>query len=247
MPGGGTLTIAAENIWLSDPRQDSEKRGESLPYLMLSVTDTGVGISREIREKIFAPFFTTKELGKGTGLGLSSSLAIVKSHGGFIDVSSELGKGSAFQVYLPARITAEAPGATPEKSRLPRGNGELVLIVDDEPAIREVCKRTLQAYGYSVVTACDGAEAVELQSRHAASLRAVLIDMTMPLLDGPATIQAIFRRCRSLKFIAASGLLPENHLPRCPEGSVNAFLPKPYTAEALLTTLHDALQGNAAA
>jgi two-component system cell cycle sensor histidine kinase/response regulator CckA len=168
MPNGGTLTICAENLQLTNQTSVLEKAGD---YVRVTVTDTGQGIPPEFLEQIFDPFFTTKEVGKGTGLGLSTVIGIIKDHGGFIKVDSELGKGTTFHVFLPT-IAEEADLATQkekkrkERAALPKGQGELVLIVDDEAFIREVAKTALQNYNYQTMLAGDGLEAISLYQEH---------------------------------------------------------------------------------
>ena len=166
MPAGGILTISVENLTL-----DAQYAGQSLnveaeagPYIFIQVKDSGGGMSSETMERIFDPFFTTKELGKGTGLGLSTTAAIVKSHGGFIRVYSEVGKGTTFKIYLPAQVEPTAAEAE-HAAEMPRGNGELILVVDDEAAVREITQQTLQAFGYRAIVATDGADAVAVFAR----------------------------------------------------------------------------------
>src|SRR2546422_6496534 len=176
------------------------------PYVVIRVSDTGTGMPPGVIDKIFDPFFTTKEVGKGTGLGLSTVLGIVKSHGGFVNVYSEVGKGTRFSVYLPAAETVQ--GAEPAQvEAVPTGQGELVLVVDDEATIREITKATLEAHGYRIVTAADGAEALALYAQHRDQIRLVLTDMMMPVMDGPATIRALRNLDPQIPIIAASGLV----------------------------------------
>ncbi len=243
MPNGGVLTIGAENVLLDSPQANSTDDAKPRPHLMIDVADTGTGIAPEIREKIFDPFFTTKELGKGTGLGLSTSLGIIKSHGGLINVYSEPGIGSVFKVYIPAVLVSQETSLQLEEEKLPRGNGELVLLVDDEAAVRTIAAQTLQTYGYNVITASDGAEAIEMYGRHSKEVAVILMDMMMPVMDGPTTIHALCRRNQNLKVIAASGLSSEAHMAKAPNGAVKAFLAKPYTGETLLQTVHEVLVG----
>ncbi|HEY9295833.1 MAG TPA: PAS domain S-box protein, partial [Phormidium sp.] len=160
MPRGGTLSISAENLVISENDAQLEIDAQPGSYVVLRVSDTGSGISPEILDRIFEPFFTTKDVGKGTGLGLSTVIGIIKSHNGFITVSSKLGKGSEFKVYLPA-VEGEAD-LYDEERELPIGNGELILVVDDEAAIREITESSLTAYNYKVLTAKDGVEAIAL-------------------------------------------------------------------------------------
>jgi PAS domain S-box-containing protein len=242
MPGGGILAISAENITLDD--KDARAHLEAKPglYVCLVITDTGTGISPYVREKMFEPFFTTKEIGKGTGLGLSTTLAIVKSHGGFITLDSEVGNGTTFRIYIPATGTTEGVAATGEESDLPMGNGQLILIIDDEAAIREITRETLQAYGYKVMTASDGAEGVALFAEKKKRIKLVITDIMMPVMDGTAAILALKKIKPDVKIIAASGLATRGQIKTPPDSNVKAFLTKPYTAEKLLTALAAALQ-----
>ena len=167
MPDGGRITIRASNLMVDEHYAAMNIDARVGPYLQIEVEDTGVGMPSDVVDKIFDPFFTTKDLGKGTGLGLSTSLAIVKSHGGFIRVYSEPGRGSIFRIYLPAvadeSLAAEAAVA---EATLPRGRGETILVVDDEAAVRQITKQTLEAFGYRVLLAADGSEAVSTYVQH---------------------------------------------------------------------------------
>jgi CheY-like chemotaxis protein len=211
-------------------------------YVMIAVTDTGTGIPPALLEKIFEPFFTTKDLTKGTGLGLSTVMAIVKSHDGIINVYSEPGKGTTFNVYLPAmEASAEIRAAQSEEASLPRGNGETVLVVDDEASILTITGQTLQAFGYKVLTATDGAAAIAVYAQHRDNIAVVLTDMMMPVMDGPATIHALMRINPGVKVIAASGLTANGSVVRVSGAGVKHFLTKPYTAGTLLKTLRTIL------
>jgi PAS domain S-box-containing protein len=237
MAEGGTLSIDASNELLetSPDMANSVKPGF---YVVIKVTDTGTGIPKEILDKIFEPFFTTKEVGKGTGLGLASVLGIVKSHGGFVQVQTEVGKGTTFLVYLPAMESAPAAHADTEQRQIFTGNGELVLVVDDEASVLSMTKETLENYGYRVVTARDGTEAVAAFSANKAAIKLVLTDMLMPFMDGPATIRVLRKLDPTVKIIAASGLMDQEKV-RDSTGMDNlAFLLKPYTTEKLLAVVH---------
>jgi PAS domain S-box-containing protein len=243
MPNGGALTLSAENLTFDAQYAGSSRNLEAKtgPYVCIHVTDTGTGIPTTRIEKIFDPFFTTKELGKGTGLGLSTSLAILKSHGGFIHVHSELAKGTKFSVYLPAQ-TETAPGASvKQRIEMPRGNGELILIVDDELAVREITQQTLKAFGYQVVLASDGVEGVAVYACRGEEIAVVLTDVMMPIMDGAATIQVLRRMNPSVRIIGTSGLSAANPAAQAASLGIKHFLLKPYTAETLLKTLRQAL------
>jgi CheY-like chemotaxis protein len=232
MPNGGTLTVSAENRQLDEQYVAMNIEAKPGPYLVLNVTDSGTGIPPEIIDKIFEPFYTTKEVGKGTGLGLSTVLAIVKSHQGFVHVYSEPGLGTTFKIYIPAETSPSQPSPQPAlEEALPRGNGEMVLLVDDEEVILTVTGQTLQAFGYRVMKARNGAEAVALYAQHR-TIDVVITDMAMPIMDGPATIYALLQIDPAVKLIAASGLYANGGV------AVKHFIAKPYTAATLLGTLH---------
>jgi signal transduction histidine kinase/CheY-like chemotaxis protein len=241
MPNGGTLTIAAENVHLDEHYAGLNPDAHAGSYVFLQITDTGTGMPPGVIEKIFDPFFTTKEIGKGTGLGLSTSLAIVKSHGGFIRVYSEIGKGTTFKAYFPAQTEPSAQSAEETAAELPRGNGELILIVDDEANVRQITRQTLEAFGYSVIVASDGAEAVATVARQDNEIAVVLTDMMMPVMDGPATIQVLLRLNPKLPIIAASGLSADGRVTQAASLGVKHFLSKPYSADALLQVLRQIL------
>lgn len=235
MPNGGTLTISAENILIDEQYARIDLDAKVGPYIVISIADTGTGIRPEISERIFEPFFTTKKLGQGTGLGLSTAIGIIKSHGGFLKVYSELGRGSQFKVYLPA--TEGVQTQQTEDSNLPKGNGELILVVDDELAIREITKTLLEKYNYQVLTASDGIEAIAIYNQHQERIAIVLMDMMMPSMDGSTTIRALHKINPQLKIIATSGLTSNKKLVEATGVGIESFLPKPYTAKELLETL----------
>ena len=240
MPQGGTLNISAENFYLDEIHAQKNIEAKVGSYIIISISDTGTGISPEIQERIFEPFFTTKEPGKGTGLGLSTALAIVKSHGGFMTVYSEAGKGATFRVYLPA-LKTESKIKEVQKPEFPSGHGELILIAEDETLIREITGSILEKYGYRVLAASHGKEAVESYLKNRDEIKAVLLDMVMPSMDGLESIQALRGIEPEVKIIAVSGLAEKEKLAKIAEAQVQAFLPKPYTAEKLLKTLSEVL------
>lgn len=242
MPEGGSISIKAENAVVDDNYARMHIEAKAGRFVTITVSDTGPGMSSEIQSRIFEPFFTTKEMTKGTGLGLSTALSIVKSHGGFINVYSELHRGSQFSVYLPAIDTAEAAEAGTLPTDLPLGHGELILVVDDEESIREITRGTLETFGYKVLTANDGTEALAIYADKKNEIAAVLTDMVMPFMDGPATIRVLQRMNPNVRIIAASGLGAGQ---RAGEGTlegVSVFLNKPYTAEKLLKSLAQVLR-----
>jgi len=238
MPAGGTLRISAENVVLDESYARMNLEAKPGRFVRLTVADTGAGMTPEVMERIFEPFYTTKEPGKGTGLGLSTALAIVKSHGGFITVQSEPRRGARFEVYLPALEAALLTAEEAPRDELPHGDGELILVVDDEEPIRTIAEQTLETFGYRALTASDGAEAVALFAAHRNEIAAVILDLAMPLMDGRATARALRRLNARVKIILSSGL-GETLIE---QAEAQAFLAKPYTAQALLRTLATTLE-----
>lgn len=239
MPHGGKLSIRAENLVIDEHYARMQLDLKPGFYIRITVSDTGVGISPGIIDRIFEPFFTTKEVGKGTGMGLSTTLGIIKSHEGVLNVSSQVGKGSEFKVYLPAVSTTVLPTAA--QNSLPVGQGELILLVDDEAAIREIMQSSLERYGYHVLTASDGIEAIVLYAQHQTEISLAIVDMMMPTMDGTTTIQALHKMRSDLKIIAVSGLVTSHQLSESTTDNVQAFLPKPFTTQELLIKLHQVL------
>jgi CheY-like chemotaxis protein len=239
MLDGGNLTISAENLWIDENYARMYVDAEVGSYIAISISDTGVGISPEIIDRIFDPFFTTKEVGKGTGLGLSTVMGIVKSHGGFVNVYSEVEKGSRFKIFLPSRQVTESP--PDNNGELLNGNDELILVVDDEVAICEIAKTTLETHNYQVLTASDGIEALALYAQNKKKISAVLIDMMMPGMDGSTTILTLQRINPDVQILAMSGLMLNWTNSQKMSLGIQKFLAKPFTAEALLSNLKSLL------
>ena len=244
MPNGGKLTFTFQNHTVDPVYAGLNPEARPGANVLIQVTDTGTGIRKEIIDRIFDPFFTTKAHGQGTGLGLSTTLGIVKSHGGFINVYSEPGKGTTFKIYLPANANAEqSEQQAVTQNGLPRGHDELVLFVDDEEAITTTIKKILERHGYRALTAANGAEAVSLYAAHAHKIAVVITDMHMPIMDGPATIVALKSMNPHIKIIGSSGLAANGGVAKAANSGVRHFVPKPYTAEKMLRTIRDILDG----
>jgi len=242
MPDGGSIHISVENKIIDEQYSRMNLEAKPGQFVMLSVEDTGCGMPPAILEHIFEPFFTTKEIGKGTGLGLSTVHAIVKSHGGFLNVYSEVGKGTTFKIYLPA--AKESGDAKPKLEKFKEmllGHGELIMVVDDEISIQQIIKQTLETYGYQVITASDGTEAIAHFASRKEDIALVLTDMMMPIMDGPSTIKVLRRMNPNIKIITSSGLSADGKLATSKELGVNAFLMKPYNAQKLLEVVHSVL------
>jgi CheY-like chemotaxis protein len=241
MPESGILSISAENIFIDENYARMNIDAKVGQYVVITVSDTGTGIPSEILDRIFDPFFTTKQPGKGTGLGLSTSLAIVKSHGGFITVYSEVGKGTVFKVYLPVVKATEVQKVEEQQLELLAGHGESILVVDDEAMVREITSSILETNGYGVLTANNGKEAIKVYKQNGEKIKAVLMDMMMPVMDGQACIKALRKVNPDIKIIAVSGLAEKEKLAKVAVTHVKAFLPKPYIAKKLLKTIHEVI------
>jgi two-component system, cell cycle sensor histidine kinase and response regulator CckA len=239
MPNGGTLSIEAFNFLVDTHYARLHLDAKVGPYIAISVSDTGVGIAPEVMDRIFEPFFTTKEFGQGTGLGLSTVHMIVKGHGGFVDVTSSAGQGTQMKVYLPAIHAVEPSPA--DEPKIPLGNGELILVVDDEEPIRETCKISLETYNYRVLTANDGLEAVAVYAEHRHEIQLVVVDMMMPTMDGAMAIRALDHINPEVKVIAMSGLLSSGDVPSPADNRIKAFLPKPLAVTELLKRIREVL------
>ena len=242
MPDGGWVTISAENVSLDETYAKMNIEAKPIRYVALKVEDTGTGMPPGVLEKIFDPFFTTKEPGKGTGLGLSTVRSIIKSHGGFVTVYSEPNKGTSFKVYIPAAEQEGQPKEAGPEEGIAMGERETILVVDDEVSLRDITRQILESYGYKVLTAADGTEAVTKFVEMKADIRLVITDMMMPYMDGAATIRAIRRIDPKAHIIATSGLMTSEYAKEAKGLGVQAFLAKPYTAEKLLHTLREVLE-----
>ncbi|RUR87012.1 PAS domain S-box protein [Chlorogloeopsis fritschii PCC 9212] len=239
MPNGGTLSISAQNFRVDENYARMNLEAKAGNYVLITVSDTGCGIPQELIERIFEPFFTTKEPGKGTGLGLSTAIGIIKNHDGFVSVYSEVGRGSQFKLFLRA-IETSATQET-DDSQTVRGNGELILVVDDETFIRDIAKTSLEEFNYRVLIASDGIEAFSLYAQYKHEISLVLMDIQMPSIDGFQAIRILQQINPSVKIIAISGLTSNHKLLEASGISVQAFLPKPYTIKEFLDTIKGVL------
>jgi two-component system, cell cycle sensor histidine kinase and response regulator CckA len=240
--GGGTLTIETKAVNKADVRA---MQSDILPigdYALLSISDTGTGIAKENLSKIFEPFFTTKEVGKGTGLGLSTVYGIVKQSGGFIFAESEVGQGTRFDVYLPVHAGQVEPQKTLATLEAPPkevwGTGRL-LIVEDEPMVRAVAERALVRQGYTVETACDGEEALEMFAQ-GKTYDLVVSDVVMPNMDGPTMARTLRGQKPDMRILFMSGYA-EEQLRKSINLDKVAFLPKPFSVQQIAEAVRDAL------
>lgn len=239
MPDGGVLTLSASNVFLDEAYARRQLDAKVGTYVMITISDTGMGVPPEIVDRIFDPFFTTKDVGKGTGLGLSTVLGIIRNHAGFIEMNSQVNQGTCFKVYLPTTGDKLESPKTP-LDLLP-GHGELVLVVDDETSIQDITKAMLEDQNYRVLTASNGFEAISLYAKHQQEIDVVLMDLMMPDMDGLTAIRTMRKMNTEVKIIATSGLALNSTLADVASAGVNLFLPKPYMAEELLKDLHQML------
>lgn len=244
MPNGGILSLGAENQILDTHYAYLSPALIPGPHVVFVVQDTGIGIPKEIKDRIFEPFFSTKSNDGGTGLGLSTVAGIVQNHAGFVNVYSEPGKGTTFKVYLPAVRTQDTDEAEKEVNRLPMGKGETILVVEDEATLREITKEILESYGYKALTANDGTEAISLYLQNKDIISLVLCDISMPFMDGPATIRALTKTNPSVKVVVVSGFGEGEKIVENMRPNVRDFIAKPYAAEKLLKTLNSVLYKN---
>ena len=246
MPAGGKLVVKAENCLLDDVSAKAIPGGSPGAWVVLHVEDNGSGITPEALERIWEPFYTTKAAGKGTGLGLSTARGIVENHKGFIELKTRPGRGSTFRVFLPAASIGSKEGAGDAPDKLAaRGNGELILIVDDEAQIRDITAAILSHHGYRVIIAADGTEAVALFAPRGEEISILITDLSMPNLDGASLANVVRRLNPKVKILAMSGLA-SGGLNTEAARFAGAFLVKPFKADALLRTVNKLLHGEAA-
>jgi PAS domain S-box-containing protein len=239
MPSGGRLTLATANVLLDESYTDGRDEVSPGRYVMLSVTDTGCGMTPEIKARVFEPFFTTKEVGKGTGLGLATVYGIVKQSGGHVEVESETGRGTMFKIYLP-RHDEPAPLSAVEDSAIP-GGSESILVVEDEPAVRRLAREALTARGYVVQEAADGEEALRLVEQHHGPLDLLLTDVVMPRMGGRELAEAVIERFPSTRVLFMSGYTDDAVVRQGLLKSGAAFVQKPFTLTRLLHRVREVL------
>ncbi len=247
MPDGGKLTIETANVVLDEKYVNSHVAVEPGPYVMLSVSDTGCGMSAEVRERIFEPFFTTKEKGKGTGLGLSTVYGIVKQSGGNIWVYSEPGQGTSFKIYLPA--AEEATEDFPEKETIketPRGN-ETILIVEDDESLRKLAVHVLEKQGYTVLEASQESEAMGIFRERKEPIHLVLMDVVMPGISGRLLIERLKEIRNDFKVLYMSGYTDDviAHHGVLEKGV--KFIQKPFTMDSLARKVREVLDKESSA
>ncbi|HXF04893.1 MAG TPA: response regulator [Blastocatellia bacterium] len=238
MPHGGRLRIACE--YTSVPRP-----GETAPremFARVTISDTGFGISPSIRPHIFDPFFTTKEIGTGTGLGLSMAYGIIKAHGGWIDVESEVDRGTTFFIYIPVVGILKVPAAADRDETVPRGTGT-ILLVDDEPMVRELGQNILESLGYRVLPAEGGMEALRIYTARWPGVDLVLLDFLMPDMNGREVSRRLHEINPGVKIVLVSGYGSEEIGTQLFGYGVVGVVTKPYDVKTLAKAVHRALYG----
>jgi len=251
MPDGGRLTVKTANITTAESAKLAHKGMPGADYVRIEVTDTGTGIPADIRDKIFEPFFSTKEVGKGTGLGLSTVYGIVKQTGGFIYVDSETGKGTSFHIFLPRHHAEPEVEAEPQavngaakaeqKPRADLTGQGTILLVEDEEGLRALNARGLRSRGYSVIEASNGVEAMEALEQENGTVDLVVSDVVMPEMDGPTLLKAMRARNPDLRVIFVSGYAEDAFEKSLPENQQFSFLPKPFTLSQLVAAVKETM------
>lgn len=257
MPEGGKLSVRTANVSAAESAQLAYKGMPAAEYVRIDVADTGTGIPADIVDKIFEPFFSTKEVGKGTGLGLSTVYGIVKQTGGFIYVDSEAGRGTSFHIFLPrhhaeqeaqpdpvAATAAAKEAAAPPKPRADLTGQGTILLVEDEEGLRSLNARGLRSRGYSVIEASNGVEALEALEEKEGAVDLVVSDVVMPEMDGPTLLKTMRGRNPDLKIIFVSGYAEDAFEKSLPENQQFAFLPKPFTLSQLVAAVKETMAPN---
>ncbi|MFH1116736.1 MAG: response regulator [Pseudomonadota bacterium] len=240
MPDGGKLTIETANLFLSEDYARTHPDARAGVHVLLTVTDTGVGMDRQTVEHIFEPFYTTKGVGEGTGLGLAIVHGIVKHHGGHIGCYSEPGHGTTFKIYFPA-LTADEEPKEPVVKEMPPGGSETILLVDDEEYIRDLGSTILTNAGYTVITASDGVEALDIFKQRADEISLVILDVIMPKMGGEKSLQALLNLCSSVKVVVATGYSANGPTREALTAGAKGFVKKPYGIRQVLEVVRDVL------
>jgi PAS domain S-box-containing protein len=240
MPDGGRITISSEQTFLDGEFVSRHGYGEPGPFVRIVVSDSGIGMDEAVRERIFEPFFTTKETGKGTGLGLSIVYGIVKQHRGYIDVTSRSGKGTTFTICLPTVTATEQPFEPSDRGGLPRGK-ETILLAEDESLVRSITKATLEEFGYTVIEAEDGADAIDTFQEHQGRIQLIILDVIMPRKNGRQAYEAIRMIRPDVKALFMSGYAGDILSSKGIVGENLHFVPKPIDQRILLKKVREIL------
>jgi PAS domain S-box-containing protein len=241
MPAGGSITIETSNTSLDEKYCATQPFARPGRYIMLSVTDTGTGMDAATLDRVFEPFFTTKELGKGTGLGLATVYGITRQHGGFVHVYSEVGHGSRFRIFLPVSVSASIAAVPVEATQPVRGGTETILVAEDHEGLREIARETLSKYGYRVLLAADGEQAVQAFQSKRVKIDLVLLDVVLPKLSGPDAYSQICRENPEVPVIFATGYSPDSALLSKVQAQGFPVIQKPYSPRDLARKVREML------
>jgi CheY-like chemotaxis protein len=245
MPGGGKLTIETENVYLNEQMPGQHTVSQNGNFVMLAISDNGVGIDTETQQYIFEPFFTTKEVGKGTGLGLATVYGIVKQSGGYVDVDSEIGRGTTFNIYLP-RVAEEAPVIEEIQgdNKLQQGI-ETILLVEDEEMVRSLSREVLENYGYTVIEARDGVDALTICNGNGnCKVDLLMTDIIMPNMGGLELAEKLIEKIPNLKILFTSGYTDDPAMQHNVIETTANFIQKPFTPKILVQKVREVLDGN---
>ncbi len=242
MPEGGKLIIETSNVVLDEDYARSHVEAKPGEYVLLGVSDTGSGMDKETLEHIFEPFYTTKAPGQGTGLGLAMVFGIVKQHHGFINCYSEVGRGTTFNIYLPA-VVSEAQSDQPVVTAMPQGGTETVLLVDDEEFVRDLGKRILERSGYTVLTASNGEEALDLYNKGRDKISLVILDLIMPEMGGKQCLEKLLKIDPKVRVLIASGFAASGQTNEAIEAGARGFIGKPFNMKGMLQSIREGLDG----
>jgi CheY-like chemotaxis protein len=239
MMGGGDLVIKTRNIAHAEMtgKVYQPKPGK---YAFLSITDTGVGIDKKVIDHVFEPFFTTKEMGRGTGLGLASAYGIIKGHGGYIDVESQLGRGTTFFIYLPANdgVVGHSTEASPKAV----AGKETILLVDDEEMVLEIGQKILERLGYSVEKALNGLQAMKIYKERQDAIDMIILDVIMPVMGGSDTFDLIKEINPKVKILLSSGYSMDGQVSAILQRGCAGFIQKPFSIETLSSKIREILK-----
>jgi two-component system, cell cycle sensor histidine kinase and response regulator CckA len=241
MPEGGRLTIETQNVALDREYCTSHLGAKAGEYVILAVSDNGIGMDRETMDRMYDPFFTTKKGRLGSGLGLSMVYGIVKSHGGYIMCYSEPGRGAAFKIYFPALCTYRRHETAEKHVDELHGGKETILVIDDNQAVRQFAEHVISGFGYKVLTADSGEEALSLYKADAGAIDLLVLDLDMPGMGGTKCLEELIRIDPGVKVVVASGLSPDGKVRKILESGTGTFIGKPFQVSQIIPKIRDVL------
>jgi CheY-like chemotaxis protein len=244
MPNGGTIFIKTETVRLDDEFISEQGFGIPGHYALLSVTDSGEGMDEDTIKRIFDPFYTTKETGKGTGLGLSIIYGIIKKHNGFITCHSSLGQGATFSIYLPISTSVSETASSPENAEIVSGSGEMILLAEDDESMRTLYKELLEEFGYSIIAAKDGIDALEKFRSHTSSIGLAILDVVMPGMGGVELYKSMHALKPDIRILFCTGYSADSIEKEISDDPRLHFLAKPYMPKELLMKIREIVEND---